>query len=331
MIRPPGPHPLPVFLAALQAACADDPARLAAALAGLARYQQAARPRRPPPRPAVARAGRVVLRGTPGPHPVVIVPSLINSADVLDLPGRSLFAHLEGQGLSPLMVDWGPVPEPLGLAALVTQRLVPLVAGLGQPVALLGYCLGGTMALALAAHVPVRRVALLAAPWHFGGYGDAARARLAAWWAGAAPLAGAMGQLPIDLLQPAFWALDPDGLAAKYARLATAGADDLAAFVAVEDWANGGAPISLAAAAELAALFADGASGLASGSGACAPPDLPIIDIVATADRIVPAASARTRPADPARFEIAGGHVGMVIGRRAPARLWPALSNFLAS
>ncbi len=325
MTRLPGPHPLPVFLAALQAACADDPGRLAAALAGLQRYQQAARPPRPPPRPEIARIGAVALRGTPGPRAVVIVPSLINSADVLDLPGRSLFAHLEGAGLSPLLVDWGPAPEPLGLAALVTQRLAPLVAGLGQPVALLGYCLGGTMAMALAAHQPVQRLALIAAPWRFAGYAKDARARLADWWTGAAPLAGAMGQLPIDLMQPAFWAIDPDGLAAKYARLATAGADDLAAFVALEDWANGGAPISLSAAADLAGLFHTGATGLC---GAAAP-DVPILDVVALRDAIVPAAAAFTRHGDPRRLQVDAGHVGMMVGGRARALLWDPLLLWL--
>jgi polyhydroxyalkanoate synthase len=325
MTRPPGPHPLPVFLGVLQAACADDPGRLRAALAGLARYQQAMRPQRPPLRPELARVGTVTLRGRMGRRPVVIVPSLINSAHVLDLPGRSLFAYLETAGMSPLLVDWGPAPEPLGLAALVADRLVPLVAGLERPVALVGYCLGGTMAMALVASVPAVRLALIAAPWHFAEYGDAARARLADWWAGAAPLAGAMGQLPIDLLQPAFWAIDPAGLAAKYARLATAGADDLAAFVALEDWANSGAPISLAAAADLAALFRTGAIGL---SGAAAP-DLPILDVVALRDAIVPAAAAFTRPGDPRRLQVDAGHVGMMVGGRARALLWDPLLEWL--
>ena len=252
MTRSPGPHPLPIFLATLQAACADDPARLATALAGLARYQQAPRPAPPPKRPEIARIGEVSLRGTPGPRPVVIVPSLINPAHVLDLPGRSLMAHLESAGLNPLIIDWGDSPEPLGLASLANERLAPLVEKLGQPVAMLGYCLGGTLALAVAAHIPVTRLALIATPWHFAGYGGGQRAGLAEWWASAQPLAQTMGQLPIDLLQPAFWSLDPAGLVAKYVRLATANADDLADFVRLEDWANGGAPLSLAAVQDLA-------------------------------------------------------------------------------
>ncbi|WP_372917468.1 alpha/beta hydrolase [Sandarakinorhabdus sp.] len=347
MTRAPGPHPLPIFLAALQAACADDPARLAAALTGLARYQQAPRTTPLPKRPEIARIGHVSLRGKVGPRPLVIVPSLINPPDVLDLPGRSLMAHLEAAGLSPLIVDWGDTPEPLGLSQLVSDRLAPLVGNLNQPVALMGYCLGGTLALALAGQVAATRIALIAAPWNFAGYGEPSRAALASWWAVAEPLAQAMGQLPIDLLQPAFWSLDPAGLAAKYVRMAAASDNDLADFVRLEDWANGGAPLSLAAAADLAALFASSARGLDDsahalgesahelGDGAHARgespwPPIPLLDAVALTDRIVPAAAALTRPGDAARLEIAGGHVGMVVGRQAPSRLWPALATFLA-
>jgi polyhydroxyalkanoate synthase len=327
MTRPPGPHPLPIFLATLQAACADDPARLAAALAGLARYQQAPRPAPPPRRPDVARIGEVSLRGTPGPRPVVIVPSLINPAHVLDLPGRSLMAHLESAGLNPLIIDWGDAPEPLGLASLVSERLVPLVNSLQQPVALLGYCLGGTLALALAAQAPITRLALLATPWNFAGYGEGQRAALAQWWASAAPMAQTMGQLPIDLLQPAFWSLDPDGLAAKYVRLATANAHDLADFVRLEDWANGGTPLSLAAAQDLAALYATGQWDGVDAAAITAP----IMDVIAGADRIVPPGAAVSTLSIGTPLRLDAGHVGMVVGRRAPQLLWQPLAEFMGA
>jgi polyhydroxyalkanoate synthase len=323
--RSPGPHPLPIFLATLQAACADDPARLAAALAGLARYQQAPRPVPPPKRPEIARIGEVSLRGTPGPRPVVIVPSLINPAHVLDLPGRSLMAHLESAGLNPLIIDWGGSPEPLGLAALVSERLAPVVNGLGQPVAMLGYCLGGTLALALAAHIPITRLALIATPWHFAGYGDGQRARLAEWWASAQPLAQTMGQLPIDLLQPAFWSLDPTGVVAKYVRLATANADDLADFVRLEDWANGGTPLSLPATQDLAALYASGRWDGVDATAITAP----ILDVIAGADRIVPPQAAVSALGIGTALQLDAGHVGMVVGRRARGLLWEPLADFL--
>lgn len=325
MTRSPGPHPLPIFLATLQAACADDPARLAAALAGLARYQQAPRPVPPPKRPEIARIGEVSLRGTPGPRPVVIVPSLINPAHVLDLPGRSLMAHLESAGLDPLIIDWGDTPEPLGLASLANERLAPLVEKLGQPVAMLGYCLGGTLALALPAHIRITRLALIATPWHFAGYGDGQRAGLAEWWASAQPLAQTMGQLPIDLLQPAFWSLDPTGVVAKYVRLATANADDVADFVRLEDWANGGTPLSLPATQDLAALYASGRWDGVDATAITAP----ILDVIAGADRIVPPQAAVSALGIGTALQLDAGHVGMVVGRRARGLLWEPLADFL--
>ena len=325
LMRSPGPHPLPIFLAALQAACADDPARLATALAGLARYQQAPRPPKPPKRPEVARIGGVSLRGRPGPHPVVIVPSLINPPDVLDLPGRSLMAHLETAGFNPLIIDWGDTPEPLGLMDLVSQRLHPLVAGLGQPVALAGYCLGGTLALAQAAQRPVTRLALIAAPWNFAGYGAAQREALANWWASAQPLALALGQVPMDLLQPAFWSLDPAGLAAKYVRLADASASDVADFVRLEDWANGGAPISLAAAQDMAELYSTGRWPTIDAGAITAP----MLDVIAGTDRIVPPSAALSTLGIGTALRLDAGHVGMVVGRRAPELLGAALADWL--
>ena len=255
------------------------------------------------------------------------MPSLINPAHVLDLPGRSLMAHLESAGLNPLIIDWGDAPEPLGLASLVSERLAPLVNSLQQPVALLGYCLGGTLALALAAQAPITRLALIATPWNFAGYGEGQRAALAQWWASAAPMAQAMGQLPIDLLQPAFWSLDPDGLAAKYVRLATTNAHDVADFVRLEDWANGGTPLSLAAAQDLAALYANGQWNGVDAAAITAP----IMDVIAGADRIVPPAAAVSTLGIGTALRLDAGHVGMVVGRRAPQLLWQPLAEFMGA
>jgi polyhydroxyalkanoate synthase subunit PhaC len=322
-----GPHPLPLFLATVQAVVSDDRARLSRVLAGLTRYQNAPAAPARVPWPAIARVGGVTLRaGAATGRPAVLVPSLINPPDVLDLaPGQSLAAHLAAAGFRPLLVDWGDTPEPLGLAELVTERLVPLIATLGQPVPLVGYCLGGTLALAAARAGVASRVALLAAPWRFAGYGEPARNALAQWWQQARAIAGPLGVVPMDLLQPAFWALDPAALAAKFERLADADDTTVAAFARLEDWANGGAPLSLAVAADLAALFETGATGIAGDTL----PDLAILDVVAMRDRIVPPAAALSLPGEAHRLEIDGGHVGMVVGGRARELLWEPLAQWL--
>lgn len=335
-----GPHPLPLFLATIARVCAGDPARLARVLAGLRRYQDA------PPAPVrvarreIARIGAVALREHGGAGPiVVVVPSLINPPTVLDLaPGSSLLDGLAARGLRVLTIDWGGT-ETLGLAELVEKRLVPLLAGLGRPVALVGYCLGGTLAVAAAALLGpcVSRLALLATPWHFGNYSQA-RDGLAVWWRQAGPLAQSLGALPMDLLQPAFWGLDPEGLAAKYERFGMLpDAGDAGAFTILEDWSNGGQPLALAAARELAEdLFDADLSGRGRwnvGGQAIMPAalDIPILDIVAGRDRIVPAAAALTAAGPGTALRLDAGHVGMIVGGRAPRLLWDPLAAWLVA
>lgn len=326
-----------MFLASIAAACGSDTDRLGRVLAGLRRYQ-AAPPLPPrPAHPAVARIGAVSLRDHGGSGPlVVLVPSLINPPDILDLaPGNSLAAGLAATGLRVLTIDWGET-EPHGLDAAVADRLVPIIGDLGVPVSLAGYCLGGTLALAAAALLGdrVRRLALLATPWHFDGYDDTARAGLAAWWAGAAPIAETLSSVPMDLLQPAFWSLDPELLAAKFEAFAAADGDT-AAFVQLEDWANAGAPLSIAAARDLAeTLFAANASGRGQWTVAGQRIDaeglaLPILDVIAARDRIVPPAAALSTRGPGTALRLDSGHVGMVVGRRAPALLWRPLADWL--
>ncbi len=342
VMRGRGPHPLPVFLAVVAQVCGDDRARLARVLDGVRRYQATAPAEPRPMQPVVARIGATTLRDHGGSGPlVVVVPSLINPPTVLDLAAHnSLLGHLAASGLRPLLVDWGmPGADELGLdlAGHVEARLLPLIAGLGEPVALAGYCLGGTLALAAAARAArVTKLALLATPWRFSGYCDAARAAMGDLWRNAAPLAAPLGALPMDMLQPAFWSLDPQALVGKFERFATLpDGPESEAFVALEDWANDGPPLALPAARALAEdLYGANLSGQGRwivGGGPVDPAALriPILDIVATRDRIVPPASALSADGGIASLALDAGHVGMVVGSRAPHLLWDPLARWL--
>jgi len=332
-----GPHPLPLFLSIAAEVTAGDPARLAQVLAGVRRYQDHTAVRILPAMPEVVRIGSVALRDYGGSGPaVVVVPSLINPPYVLDLaPDNSLLRWLASRGVRPLLVDWGsPGVDELGLdlESYVAQRLVPLIAGLNSRPMLLGYCLGGTLAMAAAALVPASKLVLLAAPWRFAGYGDEARGAIATLWAGIEPVAAALGSVPMELLQPAFWQLDPAALVAKYEALADADSATVAAFAALEDWANDGPPLPLGVAASLfERLYAADLPGRGEWhvGGARIDPaalGIPVLDIVSTTDRIVPAAAAA---AVGNRLELDMGHVGMVVGGRARAQLWEPLAAWL--
>jgi polyhydroxyalkanoate synthase len=326
-----------LFLAMLRSITAAEPARMRAALAGLRRYQEA--PREPPaaPMPALARAHGAALRDYGGDGvPVLFVPSLINPPNVLDMGDRSLLRWLAGRGHRVLLLDWGwPGPDrrAMSVAGHVEEILVPLMRDLGEPPILVGYCLGGTMALAAAQLGPARGVATIAAPWHFAGFPEEARARLAALWAEAQPAVGALGLLPMEVLQCAFWSLDPARTIAKFEAFETLEGPEAETFVRLEDWANDGPPISEAAAREMfEKLFRDDLPGAGSwfvGSVAIDAESLaiPFLNIVSTTDRIVPAESA---PNAGERLDLALGHVGMVVGSRARQGLWEPLAAWLS-
>jgi polyhydroxyalkanoate synthase len=201
---------------------------------------------------------------------------------------------------------------------------------------LVGYCLGGTFCVAAAQLTPVAGVALVAAPWHFHGFGERARADIALLWEQAKPACDALGLVPMEVLQSGFWQLDPRRTIAKYEAFATVtpGSREARTFVAMEDWANSGAPLTLATGRQ---LFEDFIAADLPGQGrwivkgqAINPARLPCpaIDFVSMHDRIVPAASA----ADLAdRRDLAAGHVGMIVGRGAATQLWEPLADWISS
>ena len=332
-----GPHPLPLFLALAAQVADGDAARLARILAGVRAYQAHGYRRELPVMPEVARIGCVTLRDYGGDgRPVVVVPSLINPPHVLDLaPGNSMLRWLAAQQLRPLLVDWGTpgeAEEELSLGKYITDRLVPLIAGATPRAALLGYCIGGTLALAAAQLVPVARLALLATPWRFAGYSDAARAEIASLWTVNAGIAATLGGFPIELLQPAFWQLDAAALMAKFEHFPSLAPAAAAAFAALEDWANDGPPLPIGVARD---MFQQLFSADLPGTGAWvvggvdvdpARLGVPLLDVVSTRDRIVPAATSVNVGE---RLDLDLGHVGMVVGSRARGALWEPLAAWL--
>lgn len=354
-----GPHPLSLYLTDLVCRTAEDPQqpeRLERFLAAVRRYQQHPFRRSLPAPPAVASAGtaRLLAYGDAKSSPrsnsapaVVFVPSLINPGWVLDLTEqRSLLRWLATQGVRPYLLDWGsPGTEERGfdLNAYITRRLVPLIEALGEPVTLVGYCLGGTLATAAALLTPaVRRLALLAAPWAFSAYEDAQRQGLSAFADQWQPTAQTLGVFPAEALQIPFWALDPALMEHKFARFAAMAEDAPEAldFIALEDWANSGAPLSLPAARQLMTdFFGKDTPGTGLWTIEDTPIDparlhVPTLVVSAATDRIVPlAASAPLAGLAPEAeaLTVNAGHVGMIVSRRAPSLLWEPLARWLVA
>jgi polyhydroxyalkanoate synthase subunit PhaC len=321
-------------------------------LAGIARYRRHPyrRPAAEPPTLWRAGTSRLLDYGPTGAPPVLVVPSLINRAYILDLaPGNSLMRFLSGAGLRPLLLDWGS-PDGLernfGLTDYIAGRLeaaaVAAAAIAGAPFAVIGYCMGGLLALALAARRPdlVRALALLATPWCF----HAERAGQARFLGTLAEPFGAafapLGVLPVDMLQALFAALDPLLALRKFTRFAGLPGDSAAveAFVAVEDWLNDGVSLALPVARECLGGWygADTPGrGLWRVAGAAVVPAeiiQPCLVVVPAQDRIVPPASAAAladRLPIVERLMPPLGHIGMVVSREAPAIVWRPLARWL--
>lgn len=324
----------------LRSETAGDPVRTRAALAGLASYQAAARPPRPPAPPVIANIGRVSLRSYgAGGRPVLFVPSLINGSEILDLTSEnSMLRGLVERGVNPVLLDWGSPTaneRDLGVGGHVEQYILPALDAVGRDAVLAGYCLGGTMSIAAAMLRPPKALILIAAPWDFRGFPSQTRNDLLELWRAAEPVTQAFGLLPAEVLQQIFWKIDSARTIAKFEQFA--GKDPASPegqnYVAVEDWANDGPPMTQAAGRELMEGLMAGnvsAAGQWCVAGRLIDPSaltMPLLNIVSTIDRITPAASAWTGGE---HVELREGHVGMVVGRKAPGSLWNRIASWLS-
>lgn len=289
----------------------------------------------------------------PDDRPLLLVPSLVNRHYVLDLSdGNSLSRWLAGQGIRPILVDWGwpdAAAASFTLTDYIAGRLDRALIALdrivgGRPVSVLGYCMGGLLVAALAQRHPGRvdRLAFLATPWDFHAEAGSRATALGASLPAFAPVMQALGYLPVDAIQMLFMGLDPFLAWTKFRRFAAldpASATALA-FVALEDWLNDGVPLAAPVAGECLAGWY-GANTPASGqwrvAGEAVDPGAigrPSLHLIPQGDRIVPPASAQAlADAMPGAtvYSPPLGHIGMVVSRRAKQQVWPEIARFITA
>ncbi len=289
--------------------------------------------------------------GATGPGvPILLIPSLINRAYILDLNREnSLVRWLAARGFRPFLIDWQrPAEEErgFGLTDYIAGRLEPALDAVrretGRKPFLLGYCMGGLLALALAARrqSDVSGMALLATPWDFHADGPEQGQLAAATLPAMAPLLELLGEMPVDAIQALFAALDPQMVLRKFlafARLDPA-SPKAAAFVALEDWLNDGVPLSGPVAREcLLEWYGENRTARGTWRVAGKPVEpveiaLPSLCVIPAQDRIVPPASARAlakRIPGCRRLTPAVGHIGMVVSGRAKNAVWAPLLTWL--
>lgn len=308
------------------------------------------------PRVAVWRRGPVTLwryqgEGARSGRPVLLLPSIINRAYVLDLrPGQSLVEFLRREaGRDVFLLDWGApglAEAGWGLEAYALGLLRPAIATAlslsgADALHLLGYCLGGTFALIAATRLPrVASVVALTTPVALGepgALGTLVDRRLL----DLDRLAAAFPVVPGELLWTAFQALDPVGIARKWRGFQERSQDRefVARFGAQEGWLADPVPVTARALRDVVqGLYRD--DGLARGTlvlegrpvrladGRC-----PALALIARGDGIVPPASSRALAGlwggPVAIEELDGGHIGITVGSRARAGMWRAAREWL--
>lgn len=288
------------------------------------------------------------------PVPLLLVPSLINRWYVLDLRrGSSLVEAMVGAGVDTFCLDWGAAEDEdryLGwddvLARLARAvRAVRRATGSAR-VALLGYCMGGTLAAIHAALDPAGVAALcnLAGPIDFGHAGILGTMTDARWFdAGAIAAAGNVSPMQ---MQSGFVALRPTAHFVKWLGFAERASDPAAreAFLALETWASDNIPFPGAAYATYVGdlyqknLLVRGEHHVAGRRVDLGAITAPVLTITAERDAICPPAAAQALgravlaaghgPAD--ELAVPGGHVGAVVGTRASRVLYPAIVDWLA-
>ena len=301
-----------------------------------------------------------LLRYRPRPEgvafatPVLLVPSLINRHYVLDLqPGRSVAEFLVKQGHDVFIIDWGtPGPEDRYLtfdtiADRYLGRALRVASEHGRrgKAHLLGYCLGGTLAVIHAAARPERvaSIGALGAPMSFKDEG-----LLSAWSASPTFDVNAMieayGNAPWTILQSGFSALRPTLGLSKAVHLVDKLWDDqyVDGYLALETW--GSDNVSFPGACYVRYIeelyrgnkLAEGTFRLSGHAARIEDLRMPTLAVTFEHDTIVPWRSAsvlteRTGAVDKEWIHLPGGHVGAVVSRKASQGLWPKLSAFWAT
>jgi len=341
-------------------------ARLSATLRGIETWQRHPYRRCVVEPPAIWSAGGARLldygaipgAADPDGPPVLVVPSLINRAYVLDLAEPwSMLRWLAARGLRPALLDWG-VPGPaeggFSLDDYGARRLAPALRALreaaGRPVSVMGYCMGGTLAAGFAARAPegISALATIGAPWDFEstrGIAGGLRAMLRAEGARRAErqieaLGEAFGLVPVSVFQMLFALVSPMQAAIKFQKLSRIDPDSAAArhFVALEDWLADGVPMPAPAAGELLIDWQiRNLTARRAWRFLGAPVDLgavraPTLAFCGASDSIAPPPLSLALPAAIPGARVAQprtGHVGMVVGSAARAQVWRPMAAFL--
>lgn len=271
--------------------------------------------------------------------PLLMVPSLINRSYVLDLmEGSSLIAHLVQHQHPTYLLDWGtpgPQHDHLSFGFYIDELISLATAAVRRDaqtdqVDLLGYCMGGTMALLHAALHPrqIDRLTLLATPINFHDEGVLSR------WASSPDfdvdrVVDTLGRMDSLMLQSSFLFLKPLSTYQKYKGLYESANNPrfTASFIKLERWLNDNVSVPGECYREYVRVcyqenrLVEGGLVLNGKAVDLRQVTGPILNVIALKDHIVPPESSRIVArlvGGPVReVLIDAGHIGIAMGSKA--------------
>ena len=285
--------------------------------------------------------------------PVLIVTSLVNQPYILDLaPGQSMMEFLLRQGFDVFLIEWGrPRREHqnLVLEDYVLDRIpacikrVQEVSG-EKDVSIIGYCVGGLLAALYAALTPqgaLKNLVCMAAPVNGDGLES-----LKAWMGkdfDEEALLAQFGNVPGDWVQNALRALRPFGkLAGAMSLLNNMDKEDaVRSNLRMGKWETDNLPFPGGVFRQMVNGFlrknqlVKGTWVIGGKRVKLGDIKVPFLHLLAADDHITPYASSKdlvqlVGSRDKQEIIVKGGHVGLVAGRGAELRMWPALEDWLA-
>ena len=283
--------------------------------------------------------------------PLLIVYALINKPYIFDLiPQRSFIGYLVNKGIDVYLLDWGiPGPEDKHLCFddLVLEYLPQVVQQVlevsgEERLHMLGYCIGGILAILYAAlhpDAPLSTMILLATPVDFSPAGV-----LGTWLHPRSfdvdKLVDAMGNIPPAFIFAGARLLSLVGASAMFEEFAT---DEQASSVwqAISLWATDGVPFPGEAFRQWVKDFYQSNKlikdqlTLARKPAYLANIAIPILNIGAQQDHLVPPSHIKPLFKKVSSTEkelviVPGSHFALAIGQQAVRNLWPRELDWLA-
>ena len=317
--------------------------------------------RRRTPNPAIiwkSENARILDFAPQSPAPfTLVIPSLINRHYILDLMEENSFLRrMVRNGLHPVVLDWGePYPGrgPDSLREHMVSIVEPAFCHLEEcsnsKPGVLGYCMGGTLAVGLAAHLGERlsKLCLIGTPWDFSKLEGIAKSMkshileqgIEQFDLSLASMGLQFGAIPAQVFQHLFALMAPMQMVKKFSKfdkmdLASQSAKQ---FVAVEDWLADPVPVPTQAARNiLLDWYVHNQTGNLDWApfGKNTDPahiSCPSLIVTGRKDHIVPPAVSNVLKdliPNSKHLEVDMGHVGMIVGRRSHAEVAKPISAF---